>query len=163
DFPGDASPAEIVIDLLSNSRYGAGFPLSAIDSAGSLADWATYCRAALLAMSILMDRPQPAARWIEYICRLSASAPVWSCELLKIIPYATGPVSGNGASWTPNLAPLYTLSDDDFIRIDAGGDNPSDPVRVARPDPQTISNWLSLEYYDAVNSYNPNVVPVFDQ
>lgn len=50
NFPGDARPDRIVTDLLTNARYGAGFPAANLDSAGSIADWGNYCQAAQLAV-----------------------------------------------------------------------------------------------------------------
>ena len=102
DFPDDARPDRIVIDLLTNARHGAGFPPANLDSAGALADWGTYCQAAQLAMSLLLDRQQPCARWMEEIAQLTVSAVVWSGSLLKIIPYGDAALSANGASWSPN-------------------------------------------------------------
>lgn len=168
DYPNDANPSNIVQDLLTNARYGAGFPSANIDSGGTLADFANYCQAAQLAMSLLMDRPQSAAQWVDEICRLTVAAPVMSGPLLKIIPYATGSFSANGATWTPNLTPLYSLDDDDIMSWEGearGGTDSasSDPVIVTRNDPSSLTNWLSLEYYDSSNSYNPNITPAWDQ
>jgi hypothetical protein len=162
DFPGDARPDQIVIDLLTNPRYGAGFPTANLDSNGSLADWGLYCQAAQLAMSLLLDRQQPCARWLEEIAELTASAVVWSGSLLKIIPYGDVALSANGAAWAPDLTWQYSLGDADFLDFasDAGG---SDPVQLMRSDPAQATNWLSIEYMDAANSYNPQIVPVFDQ
>src|SRR5438067_10477909 len=78
NFPHDARPDRIVTDLLTNPRYGTGFPAVNLDIAGSLADWGNYCQAAQLAMSLLLDKQQPAARWLEEIVLLTASAIVWS-------------------------------------------------------------------------------------
>jgi hypothetical protein len=158
-FPGDANPAFIIEDLLTNPRYGAGFPTANLDMAGSLADYGNYCQSALLAMSLLLDRVQPCARWIEEICELTVTAPVWSGAFLKFIPYGDGPLSGNGAVWTPDLTWQYSFGDGDYL--DQGGG--SDPVIVSRKDPATMTNWLNLEYYDSGNSYNRQIVPVWDQ
>ena len=158
-FPGDANPASIVTDLLTNSRYGAGFPAGNLDTAGSLADFANYCQSAGLAMSLLLDRLQPCARWVEEVCELTVAAPVWSGALLKIIPYGDQALAAYGASWTPNLTWQYSLGDADFL--DFGGE--SDPVMLTRKDPATMTNWLSVEYQDAGNSYNPQILPVWDQ
>ena len=158
-FPGDANPASIVADLLTNPRYGAGFPSANLDSAGSIADFAIYCQAAQLAMSLLLDRQQPCARWLEEIAQLAVAAVVWSGSLLKIIPYGDTALSANGASWTPNLTWQYSLVDSDFL--DFGG--ASDPVMLARSDPTAATNWLSLEYMDSSNDYNPQILPVWDQ
>ncbi|MBV9965686.1 MAG: hypothetical protein JO008_08320, partial [Alphaproteobacteria bacterium] len=101
NFPHDARPDDIVADLLTNSRYGAGFPAANLDTLGSLADWGNYCQAAQLAMSLLLDKQQPAARWLEEVALLTSAAIVWSGNLLNIIPYGDTPLSANGASWSP--------------------------------------------------------------
>jgi hypothetical protein len=159
DFPDDARPDEIVADLLTNSRYGAGFPAANLDSAGSLADWGSYCQAARLAMSLLLDRQQPCARWLEEIAQLTVSAVVWSGTVLKIIPYGDAALSANGADWSPDLTWQYSLGDADFIDFGGG----SDPVTLTRSDPAQATNWLSVEYMDSTNSYNPQILPVWDQ
>ena len=87
------------------------------------------------------------------------AAPFWSGALLKIVPYSTTVVSGNGTTWTPNLEPLYAVSDSDYINW--GGD--SDPVIVTRSDPTQATNWFGQEYYDGNNYYNPNISYAFDQ
>jgi hypothetical protein len=163
DFPRDTRPDRIVTDLLTNARYGAGFPAGHLDSAGSLADWGNYCQAAELAMSLLLDKQQPAARWLEEIAQLTASAVVWSGNLLKIIPYGDQALSANAASWSPNLTWQYSLGDGDFLRWQEGSDGGTDPVLLSRNDPAQMTNWLSLEYMDSSNSYNPQLVAVFDQ
>jgi hypothetical protein len=84
---------------------------------------------------------------------------VWSGNLLKIIPYGDAPLSANGASWTPNLTWQYALTDADFLPF-SGAD---DPVQLMRADPAQATNWLSVEYMDSGNSYNPQLVAVFDQ
>jgi hypothetical protein len=162
DFPHDARPDRIVADLLTNPRYGAGFPAVNLDTGGSLADWGNYCQAAQLAMSLLLDKQQPAARWLEEIALLTAAAVLWSGNQLKIIPYGDGPLGANGASWSPNLTWQYSLGDADFLRW-GDGEGASDPVLLTRSDPAQATNWLGLEYMDSTNSYNPQLVAVFDQ
>jgi hypothetical protein len=158
-YLADARPDQIVIDLLTNPRYGAGFPADNLDGAGSVADWGNYCQAAQLIMSLLLDRQQPCARWLEEIAQLTVSAVLWSGNILKIIPYGDQALAANGASWTPDLTWQYSLGDDDFLSV--GSD--SDPVTITRSDPAQATNWLSVEYLDNGNSYNPQIVPAFDQ
>lgn len=162
NFPHDARPDYIVADLLTNPRYGAGFPAANLDTSGSLADWGTYCQAAQLAMSLVLDKQQPAARWLEEIALLTSAAIVWSGNLLKVIPYGDTALSANGASWAPNLTWQYSLGDGDFLRW-GDGEKATDPVLLTRSDPAQATNWLSLEYMDSSNSYNPQLVAVFDQ
>jgi hypothetical protein len=166
NFPHDARPDDIAADLLTNPRYGAGFPAINLDTGGSLADWGLYCQAAQLAMSLLLDKQQPAARWLEEIALLTGSAVVWSGNTLKIIPYGDQPLAANGASWSPNLAWQYSLDDGDFLRWGdgaQGSDSASDPVLLTRSDAAQATNWLSLEYMDAASGYNPQIVAAFDQ
>src|SRR5580658_11317841 len=163
NFPDDARPDLIVTDLLTNARYGAGFPAANLDTAGALADWGNYCQAAQLAMSLLLDKQQPAARWIEEMTELTVSAVVWSGTLLKIIPYGDQALTANGAAWAPNLTWQYSLGDGDFLPWSEGGTDTTDPVVLTRSDPSQATNWLSVEYMDASNSFNPQIIAAFDQ
>src|SRR5579859_400402 len=96
-FPNDARPDLIVAALLTDPRYGAGFPAANLDTGGALADWGNYCQAAQLAVSLLLDKQQPAARWLEELAQLTASAVLWSGATLKFIPYGDQALSANGA------------------------------------------------------------------
>jgi len=110
-------------------------------------------------MSLLLDRQQPCARWLEEIAQLTVAAVVWSGSLLKIIPYGDFALSANGAAWMPNLTWQYRLADSDFLDFGGG----SDPVLLTRSDPASAANWLSVEYMDSSNHYNPQILPVWDQ
>ncbi|HJU15706.1 MAG TPA: phage tail protein [Stellaceae bacterium] len=164
----DANPSQIIVDFLTNPRYGAGFPAAHLDTAGSIADFAVYCQAALLGLSVVMDRSQSASRWLDEIARLSNAAVVWTGTLLKIIPYGDQALDQNGASWNPDLSWAASLTDDDFLPFEHISDgrpveNATDPVQCDFSDPQTIHNWMPVEYDDSANSYNPQIAPVFDQ
>lgn len=178
--PNDARPDYIIVDFLTNNRYGAGFAQQLLDSggtgiggylaapAGSLADYGNYCQATLLGMSLVMDRQQAAARWLDEIAKLSNSAVVWTGTLLKVIPYGDSAIGGNGVVWAPNLTWAAALDDDDFLPMEHSSDgrpveNGTDPVTVDLSDPQSLHNWLPVEYDDGANSYNPQVSPTFDQ
>ncbi|HVB17253.1 MAG TPA: phage tail protein [Stellaceae bacterium] len=163
EFQFDARPDAIVSDLLTNPRYGAGFPAGNLDTAGAIADWGNYCQAAQIAISFLLDRQQPCARWVEEIAQLTVSAVVWSGTTLKIIPYGDQPLAANAATWIPNLTWQYSLGDGDFIDFSSAGAGGSDPVLLTRSDPAQAANWLSVEYMDSSNSYNPQILPVWDQ
>jgi Putative phage tail protein len=89
----DANPANIVIDLLTNSRYGAEFPLANLDTAGSLADYANYCNAVGFMLAPVYDSQQAASQMLAEIAAVTNSAIIWSGGLLKIIPYGDKPLS----------------------------------------------------------------------
>ncbi len=171
-FPGDANPANVVEDFLTNPRYGAGFPSVNLDpDIASLGanNYSDYCTAALFAISPALQGQTEAATWVSELARLTNTAIVWSGSLLKFIPYGDIELSGQGVTWTPNLIPLYSLTDNDFLpwnpHIDAHDPQlgEDDPVIITRANPADATNWMSIEYLDRENSYNKTVIPQFDQ
>jgi hypothetical protein len=159
NYPDDARPDHALTGILTDPRWGAGFPSEALDAA-SVADWGNFCQAANIAISMIIDRSQPAARLVEELCTLTTSAAVFTSGVLKIIPYEPGgPWTSNGTSWTPDVAPKYYLSDNEFL--DWGGT--TDPVVITRKDRSQAKNWIQIEYLDRGNSYNTNINFAFDQ
>ncbi len=53
------------------------------------------------------------------------------------------------ASFSPNLTPIYDLTDDDFKF-----ENNEDPLQVSRSDPYEAYNVWRLEVADRDNAYN---------
>jgi len=188
---GDADPAQIIQDFLTNSQYGVGFPAGSINAASLLSpasgpdsSYQGYCRASYLALSPVLTNQEAAnsilARWLK----LTNSAAVWSEGQLKIIPYGdsvVGPtpnqiVTGGSVTFTPNVTPVYNLGDDDFVHEEG-----KDPVEVTRIDPYACYNWQRLQLneriqsllplnvnepwvlWEAENSYVPLPVDVWDQ
>jgi hypothetical protein len=178
----DANPADIVTDFLTNPRYGAGFPAMNL---GGLTLYATYCQSLGIMLSPMLDTQQEAQHHLSDIVKITNSAIVWSGGLLKIVPYGDQQVTGNGTTYEPNITPLYSLGEDDFIvqessvgtssgvvpggpalRSAAGpitGGFGDDPVRIARLTPADATNSIQLECLDRSNSYNTAVVEAFDQ
>ncbi|MBV8506602.1 MAG: phage tail protein [Alphaproteobacteria bacterium] len=178
----DANPAAIVTDFLSNPRYGAGFPATNL---GDLSLYSAYCQALGLVLSPMLDTQQEAQQHLADIVNITNSAIVWSGGLLKIIPYGDQPVTGNGATYTPNTIPLYSLGEDDFIVQEStvgtnsgvtpggpalrSGSGPitggfsDDPVHITRSTPADASNSIQLECLDRSNNYNTAIVEAFDQ
>ena len=120
----DANPANIVTDLLTNSRYGAGFPAANLDTSGSLADYANYCNAAGLMLAPVYDSQQTASQMLAEIAAITNSAIVWSGGLLKIIPYGDEPLS---VTFTP-ISFLGELNQGDLIALTIAGAFSGSPV-----------------------------------
>jgi hypothetical protein len=187
---GDADPAQLIQDFLTNPQYGVGFPPASIDAttlfspaSGPDSSYQGYCRAAYLALSPALTNQEPAnailARWLK----LTNTAAVWSGGKLKFVPYADsiiGPTPNkffpSGVTFTPNVTPVYSLTDEDFIHEDG-----KDPVEVERSDPfasynwqriqinMRIASWLPLNVnepwvlWQRENSYEPWPIDVWDQ
>ena len=151
----DANPRDIIRDLLTNQKYGCGFP---VENLGDTDVYGTYCRAAGIFLSPVYSEQQEAQRNIAELLEQTNSAAVFSQGRLKIVPYGDSGLSGNGATYIPNLTPLYDLSDDDFI---VSGEE--DPVRVERKTNADAYNQVQIEYLDRANDYNIAVAEAKDQ
>src|SRR5215467_3135600 len=113
----DANTAAFISDFLTNPRYGAGFPAANL---GDLNLYAAYCQALGIMLSPMLDAQQEAQQHLADIVKLTNSAIVWSGGLLKIVPYGDQPITGNGATYNPDIDPIYSLGDDDFITQASG-------------------------------------------
>lgn len=153
DQHGDARPHLIITDLLTHHRSGAGFPGARI---GDLSDYAQYTLAADLLISPVFSEQRPTAEILAEISDITNSALVWSEGMLKVVPYADEPVHGNGASFLPNTAPLYDLTDDDFIAVN------DPPVRVERKRSADAYNEMAVEFEDRAADYSAGLVQVQD-
>ncbi|WP_445364890.1 phage tail protein (plasmid) [Microbulbifer sp. ANSA001] len=148
-FDGDAHPAQILPDFLSNPVYGAGWDASRIDG---LSDYDDYCRAMGFFISPGFSEQRSAQECVEDLLRATNSDVVWSEGRLKVRPYGDEPVSGNGASYNPNVTPIYDLDDDDFQ-----GDGDEDLVQVERRSASDVFNSHPVEFSDRSQDYNASV------
>jgi hypothetical protein len=150
----DADPANVVSDMLTNLRYGVGFPAARL---GDLSVFSGYCRAAGLVVSPLFDTQQDAASLINAIVQDCNAEFVWSGATLTVIPYGDEDLSANGASYAAPSAPLYSLTDDDFLDVESG-----DPVTFTRARPSDQMNSIKLEWLNRGADYNIEVVEAKD-
>lgn len=151
----DANPREIVLDLLTNQRYGCGFPSQNI---GDTDRYNNYCRAVGIFLSPAYTEQGEAQRNISELLEQTNSAAVFSQGRLKIIPYGDGSYSGNGAVYVADNKAVYDLTDDDFIVSGA-----QDPVKVERKTNADAFNQIQVEYLDRDNDYNVAIAEVKDQ
>lgn len=153
--PTDASsPRDIVIDFLTNTRYGAGFPSSSI---GSTSDFSAFCKATGIGISPAYTEQKPAHEMLSDIMQITNSACYFSEGVLKIVPLSDTSVTGNGAIYTAPNTPIYDVNDDDFI---VNGD---DPIKVSRASNADAYNHVQVEYVNKLNQYNVEIVDAKDQ
>ena len=151
----DADPGQILPALLTHASYGAGFPASRL---WDTATYGAYCRAAGIVLSPVLQEQQEAREHINLLLQQTNSAAVWSGGKLKIIPYGDEALTGGGASYTPNLTPVYDLTDDDYLVSGA-----EDPITVERKSTADAYNQVTIEYLDRGNSYNIATATAKDQ
>lgn len=148
----DANPADVIEDLITNPRYGASPYLSMDD----LSEFRTYCAAANLLISPALTEQREAHEIINEIVEAVNCAVVPSPDGLKIKTFGDSSITGNGYTFTPNLEPVYHLTDDDFIGED-------EPVRVRRSRDTDAFNHTQVEYVNRFNQYNTETVEAKDQ
>lgn len=152
----DANPSQIVIDFLSNPFYGVpGWPAGLI---GNLADYSNYCLANNLLISPALQEQRPASQVLQEWMEITNSAIVYSENVLKVVPFGDAPATGNGATYTPNLTPVASLTDDDFL-----ADDDEDPVKLQRDRVSDLTNYIEAEHLDRSRQYNFGIVRAFDQ
>jgi hypothetical protein len=152
----DAEPSAAITDYLTDPNHGANFNyLGTLTGANSFQQW---CVANGFFISYIENTQRAASNLLKEVMQITNSdAKVDGSGLLTFVPRADAAVSGNGASYTPNLSPLFSFTDDDYCPRDG-----EDPVTLTRtPFTQTF-NVVNVEIEDRNNQYNRATVPAYD-
>ncbi|QAY96715.1 hypothetical protein CWB41_14045 [Methylovirgula ligni] len=159
----------------------------------------TYCFAAGICLSPVLIDQESASSILTRLLQLTNCEVIWSGDQLKFIPYGDTSITGalysggdvtfpyqsdtnqysfNVAAKTqigtrtfnPNIEPVYSLNDDDFVVGDASSNSgggakqvSDDPVQVLRTDPYELGNYTFIEIYQRTNYYDATPIPVFDE
>jgi hypothetical protein len=153
----DADPSLIVNDILTNPTRGMQFPAGHI---GDRTTFQNYVLAENLLMSPVYASQTPCASIIDSLLLAANTDCIWSEGLLKFVPRGDTTVTGNGKVYTPPIAPVYDLNDDDFMPSSGAGD---DPVTIARRRSADVINWIQAECFDRSKNYNPTIVEAKNQ
>ncbi len=152
----DANPRDVVVDFLTNLYTGVpGWPAGRL---ASMNQYATYCLATGLLVSPALTDPNEASAFLMDLFRATNASPRWSSGKLDVIPWGDQQVVGNGATYFPNVTPLYDLTNDDFL---LGGND--QPITSTRLPPNERLNIIKVEFLDRTNNYDPAVVDDKDQ
>ena len=128
-----ANPAEIIPAILTNPYYGLGFDPAEI---ADLSNFAKYCLAHNILISPVYSEQKTGTDVLTQLALVTHSEIFESAGQIKAVPFADAPATANEVTWTPDLTPLYDLTDDNFL-----GSATEDPVQL---------NWKSLA--DCYNS-----------
>lgn len=151
----DANPRDVVLDFSTNPYYGAGVPASKF---GDLKPFSDFCIANGLFISPAYTEQEPAHEILARLFRLTNSGVYFSEGKIKVVPYSDTPASGYGVTFTPNVTPVYDLTDDDFIV--SSSDDPILCTRIAASD---AHNSVRVKFFNRGNSYNEEVAEAKDQ
>jgi Putative phage tail protein len=144
----DAEPSAVATDYLTEPTHGADFPFL-----GDLTNFRAYCIAMGFFVSPQETTQRKATDYLNELLQITNSDALWSEGLLTFLPYGDNVVSGNGYTYTPNLTPIFSFYDDDYI-VQKEGD---DPVVLDRKAPEDIYNALRIEFKDRNHQYNSAV------
>lgn len=173
---GDADPALCVEDLLTLPIGGAGFPSTLIDMTSLLSGpdapttgdsaFQTYCQAMGFGLSPALTTQEQAIDVLDRWGKICNTAVIWNGALLKFVPYALETITGNGVTYIPPntvSAPIYTLTDADYIS--GGGEDGEgvDPIIITRINPTDRKNRLQMEILNRAKEYNAVPVEWVDQ
>lgn len=142
----DADPRDIVTDFLTNAN--CGLPGWSAGLIGDLSDYSLYCRANNLLLSPVLDQQVSARDSLTEWMTATNAETFWSEGVLKIRPYGDTAATGNGVTWTPNLTPIYDLTERDFVPVN------DQPVAQQISDLSSVYNIVQVEYLDRANQYN---------
>ena len=148
----DAIPSETLVDFLTNTQYGLGFSSSKI---GDLTKFRNYVVANGIFLSPMYDEQKSGADHIKDLLKMCNSSFVWSEGVLKVIPYGDSEVTGNGVTYTPNLTPIYDLTDSDFL-------DKEEPIKITRTSNADAYNHVKIEFLNRANEYNAEIAEVKD-
>lgn len=151
----DVDMALVALDVLGNARYGALFPAARMN----FSLWSRYCRAAGLLMSPAFTEQMSAAEMLRTAAQLTNTAAVWSAGALKMIPYGDQALTGNGATYTPNVTPVYALDDSVLLPFAGNGE----PIKQSSKPRADAWNHVRIEYKDRANDYNLAIAEAKDQ
>ena len=138
----DAYADQVIVDFIER----AGFPSAYV---GSFTSFANYVNANGFFISPVVDQQRQATDWLKEWMDTLNSEFIWSGGLLSAVPYGDTMVVGNGFTYTPDLTPIYALTDDNFI---VTGDE--DPVEITRGDLPDAYNRIPIEYLNRADQYN---------
>lgn len=148
----DANPAEIIPDFLSMVPFWQNGLVA------NLTDYSNFCMASDYLISPVIEGQIQGAAFLREVLMSTNSDCVWSDGTLKVRPLGDGVVTANGVTWTPDLTPIYDLTEDDFLR-----EGEEDPVEYDYKRTADSYNYVQIKYRDREHQYNEQIVPGIDQ
>jgi hypothetical protein len=144
----DVAPADVLSDIATDPVIGVGVQSAQL---GDLTNYRSYCTAMGFALSPAVDSQTSASQVVTDLMTATHSDVVWSEAKLKVIPYGDQAVG----TWTPNVTPVYDLTEDHFLGVDQ-------PIKVTRKRVSDAYNSVKIEYFDRANDYNVAVAEASD-
>lgn len=153
----DANPRAVVQDYLTNLYDGVpGWPVGRL---AAMDQYYVYCLSTGLLVSPVLTDQVEARQFLADLFKATNSSPRWSSGKLDVIPWGDAQVTGNGATYFPNVTPIYDITNDNLLPLDGQ----TSPITSVRLPPNERQNVIRIEYLDRNNNYDPDVVDDKDQ
>jgi hypothetical protein len=150
----DAEIADVITAILTDVEQGVGIDPSGL---GDMAQFRAYCLANGLWVSPAYTEQRGAFDYIKTLLTIGFADCVYSDGQFKIVPYSDRAASSSLAIYTPTIAPVYDLDEDDFL-YDQGGD----AVKVFQKSTEQSYNHVRVKFPDRANDYNDNIAEAKD-
>lgn len=144
----DANAMDCIIDILTASDIGIGFPVSYL---GSTTLARQFWAANNFFISQTCDNQEDAhsiiAEWLE----AGQVAGFWSEGVLKFVPYGDTSAAANGNIYIAPTQPVVDLDDSDYLDKD-------DPVQISRKQWVDAYNRVAVDWNVRINAYNDDIL-----
>jgi hypothetical protein len=149
----DADPTQVIADFLSNPHYGV--PGWSVAYNGDWSNAQNYTFSADLLISYALTSQVSASSFLdELVTSLNIDA-VWSEATLKLVPRGDTLIFGNGRAYFPPAAPLYDLTDADYLPNQSSfGSTNADPVSCKQIASRSQNNIVKVQYLLRESDYN---------
>lgn len=145
----DAEPYHIINDLLNDNIFGIGY---GSDYIYDMTNYRNYCLAMGIFLSLSLDGSQNSVSdELTDVMMATNSQHVMSQGKSKFIPYGTTAVTANGATYSPDMDAIFSLTDDDYL-------DDKEPVKENEDDDSDIYNFQSLAFKNRASEYADDVV-----
>lgn len=146
----DANIKDVIAAILTDPEQGLGL---APERIGDLTPFSDFCLANGIWVSPAYTEQRAGYEQIKSLLQIGYADCVYSGGVFKIVPYSDAPAAGAFGTYTPQIAPVYALTDDDFLRDGDSGD----PVKVLRKSQADAYNHVQVKFLDRANDYNESV------
>lgn len=158
----DAEPSVIITDLITNPIHGCVISGQFLDSGVTIANYKNYTRAGGLFLSVPVTSQVEARQIVDLIMKETVSVCFWSEGLMKIVPWydlsITSQFPYGNVTFTPNLTPVYSVTDDQWQAQNNRG-----PLEVTRTSVFDTYNQLSLTFTNREVNYSSDIITIDDQ
>lgn len=153
----DADPTRVIADFLANQN--AGVPGWSAAFNGDWTNAQNYCFSQGLLISYALTSQTSASGFLDDMLTSLNIDPVWSEAVLKLVPRGDTISFGNGHAYFPPTAPIYDLTDADYLPNQSSfGNTNADPVSCKQVPARSQNNIIKVEYLARSADYNPATV-----